>query len=303
MTRLAILSDIHGNLPAFEAVIADMAAFAPDHVIVAGDLINMAPFSAEVLERVFALGWSAIRGNHEYYLLEYGTDREPEARRNWDSIGALYEQLQGRWYNTIAALPDELTLYYGDAPPIRVVHGVPGDPFTAIDRLSDEERASDLLGGVNEPTVVAGHYHLSFEKQLNGWQVLNAGSLGVPMDGYQDASYLILDSTDSGWQPTFRRVPVNYAPLFAEFERQRFVEQFGVIGHVMVAQFRYARPVIAAYAAWLKAHDPGAAWTIETFDTYVNSDDAWDYIPAIYQYNQHLGITPQPCSLSDNGTG
>jgi hypothetical protein len=121
------------------------------------------------------------------------------------------------------------------------------------------------------------------------------------LDGYQDASYMLLDSTETGWKPTFRRVPVDYAPLYAEFERQRFVEQYGMVGHLFVEQFRYARPIIAAYAHWLRDHHPDAEWAVDTLNVYLNSTEAWDYIPAIYQYNEHLGVTAEPCSLSDNG--
>lgn len=77
MTRLAVLADIHGNLPALEAVIEDMAQFAVDHVVVAGDSINVGPFSREVLEVISARNWAVIRGNNGYYVTEYQTPRMP----------------------------------------------------------------------------------------------------------------------------------------------------------------------------------------------------------------------------------
>ncbi len=283
MTRLAILSDIHGNLPALEAVIADLEPFQPDHVVVAGDLINAGPFSPQVMQRVQDLGWAAIRGNHEYYLLEY-----PARRREWVTLPYLYEQLAGRWYNTIAALPDELTLRYPDGPPIRVIHGLPGNPWDALHRLSTPEDVDTLLAGVEESTVICGHYHLSFEKRVNGWQVLNPGSLGVPMDGSQDANYLILDSTGEGWQPTFRRVPVDYAPLFEEFERQRFVENCGFIGYLIVQQFVHARTVINAFYLWRAEHCPDEPESIALVDEFLDSGQMWRYTTAPYRYNRHL---------------
>ena len=71
MTQLAILSDIHGNLPALDAVLNDLAQFKVDQVVVAGDVINWGPFSAQVMERVTREGWPALRGNTEFYLLDY----------------------------------------------------------------------------------------------------------------------------------------------------------------------------------------------------------------------------------------
>lgn len=288
MTRLAILSDVHGNLPALEAVIADMAPFQPDQVIVSGDLINIGPFSAQVMQRVTDLGWATIRGNHEYYLLEHNTPHEPESRQRWVTLPLLHEQLKGRWYNHIAALPDDLTLYYPDAPPIRVFHGLPGDPFQALTRTSSDDEVRAALAGVEESTTISGHYHLSFEHHVDGWHSLNPGSLGAPLDGLQDANYLILDSDGDGWRATFRRVAVDYAPLFAEFERQRFVEQCGVIGYLIVQQFRQARTVIASFDRWHKTQYPDDPATIALVDEFLSSGDLWQYALPPYRYNQHL---------------
>jgi predicted phosphodiesterase len=77
MTTLAILSDLHGNLPALEAVLAELAPLGVDQVIVAGDVINWGPFSAQVTARVIERGWAPIRGNNEFYLLDYSTPRAP----------------------------------------------------------------------------------------------------------------------------------------------------------------------------------------------------------------------------------
>jgi predicted phosphodiesterase len=103
MTRLAILADIHGNLPALEAVLADLAQFAVDHVIVAGDVVNWGPFSAPVMERVTRAGWAVIRGNNEFYLLDYNTPRQPEHWREFELLPWLHGQLKGKWHRLIAA--------------------------------------------------------------------------------------------------------------------------------------------------------------------------------------------------------
>src|SRR5688500_16051015 len=112
MTRLAVLSDIHANLPALEAVIVDMAQFEVDQVIVAGDSISAGPYSPEVLEQITAQNWAIIRGNHEFYLLDYRTPREPASWAQYTMPRYLSQQLAGRWHNLIASLPDSLTLYY-----------------------------------------------------------------------------------------------------------------------------------------------------------------------------------------------
>lgn len=78
MTRLAILSDVHGNLPALEAVTQDLAQFRVDQVIVAGDLVNVGPFPEQVVERIVESGWVVVRGSGELFPLDYGTPRAPD---------------------------------------------------------------------------------------------------------------------------------------------------------------------------------------------------------------------------------
>ena len=129
MTRLAVLADIHGNLPALQAVIKDMAQFAVDQVVVAGDSVNWGPFSREVMEVVSAGGWAAICGNNELYALDFETPRMPPHWSSFTLPPILREQLGADWLNAIACLPDELCLRFLDAPALRVFHGVPGDPF------------------------------------------------------------------------------------------------------------------------------------------------------------------------------
>src|SRR5690606_7546816 len=113
-------------------------------------------------------------------------------------------------------------------------------------------------------------------------------SVGLPMDGLSDASYLILDSTGEGWQPTFRRVPVDLEPLYAEFERQGYVEKCGVIGYLIVQQFKTARTVIVAYEHGRKKTHPGVESSIELVDEFLASGKLWANLPAAYQYNGHL---------------
>ena len=76
-TRIAILADIHANMPAFEAVIADIEQQSPDEIIIAGDLVGRGPQGSAVVERVIELGWPSVRGNHEDYLINFFHERIP----------------------------------------------------------------------------------------------------------------------------------------------------------------------------------------------------------------------------------
>lgn len=253
MTRLAILSDIHGNLPALEAVITDLAGQGVEQVIVAGDLINWGPFSAQVVERVHEAGWAIIRGNHELVLLDHGTPHEPAA---WADRAAfpiphwLQRQLSPAQRLAIALWPDTLVVRPPDAPPLRIVHGSPRDHVEAIYPGISAAELAPMLTGVEEETIIAGHTHLPMNRQIGRWHVLNPGSVGMMIDGTHDARYLILDGDARGWRGEPRRVPYDKAPLFAEFARLGFIEECGLIGELVVEEFRTARLRIAPFLRW-----------------------------------------------------
>ncbi len=141
-----------------------------------------------------------------------------------------------------------------------------------------------MLAGVEETTVIAGHTHLAMDRKAGRWHIMNPGSVGVPLDGIFSASYMLLEGTDEGWQPTFRRVPFDYEPLFHEFERQRFVEECGVIGYLVVEEFRTARLQLLPFLDWRAACRPSAPLTTGLLDEF-REIDIWEYTPAFYRDN------------------
>ncbi len=284
MTRLALLADIHGNLPALEALQRDLAQFTVEAVIVAGDVVNWGPFSAQVMERVVNEQWAVIRGNNEFYLLEYQTPREPEAWRHYTIPLWLKRQLAGRWHSVIAAWPDTLSLRFADAPPIRVVHGTPQGNSDPIYPTTPEAELTPLLAGLEERTLIAGHTHLPMDRRVNGWRLLNPGSVGLPMDGTFPASYMLLEASDGDWQATFRQVPYDNEPLFHEFERQGFVEECGVVAHLAVEEFKTGRLRVLPFLSWHQATCPTAPLTADLLPEFARAN-IWDYTPRGFHVN------------------
>ncbi len=285
MTHLAVLSDIHGNLPALEAVMTDMAQFEIDRVIVAGDIINWGPQSAEVIEIVTREGWAVIRGNNEFYLLNYNTPRQPAHWVDYSLLPWLYGQLKGRWHNLIATWPDELSLQFPDAPPIRVFHASPADHWRGIHPLMSDAEIAAKLENVTEPVAIGAHTHLGMNRQVGRWQMLNPGSVGVPLDGLGGASYMLLRGDASGWQPTFRRVPFATAPVLAAFEAQHFVEEYGTVARLVMKEFETARMHVHPFNVWKRTYHPDAPVTESLVQAFEQADP-WPYIPLEYHLNR-----------------
>lgn len=290
MTKLAVLADLHGNLPALEAVLADLAQFPVDQVIVAGDLISWGPFSAAVVERVLAEGWGVIRGNHEFVLLDYGTSRAPSAwadLRAFPIPGWLHRQVAGKYRARIALWPDTLCYRSPEAPPLRIVHGSPRHNSEPIYPGISAEALTPILAGVAEETIIAGHTHIPMDRRIGRWHILNPGSVGMMLDGTNTARYMLLDGDHSGWRGTFRCVEYSKDALFAEFDRLGFADECGVIGQLVLEEFRTARLRIAPFLRWRQAVCPDAPIIAETLERF-RAVDPEDYTPVAHR----LTLTP-----------
>ena len=286
MTRLALLADIHGNLPALEAVLARLATQAVDQVVIAGDVINWGPFSAAVLERVCGQGHAIIRGNNEYYLLEYGTARMPAHWRDYELLPWLHGQLDDHWRREIACWPDELSLRFADAMPLRVVHGAPGDHLCSLHPLLDEATLAGRLAEVAEPTVVAAHSHLPLDRQAGGRHLINPGSVGVPLDGRPGiARYALLEGRPAGWSVRQQCVSYDLTPLFAEFARQGFAEQYGITAQLVIEEFRTATLQVHPFNVWRQSCCPRALLNAATLARF-RAADILQYTPPEYHFGR-----------------
>ena len=284
MTKLAILADIHGNLPALEAVLDDLKPTRVDRIVVAGDLVNWGPFSAQVVERAHDERWAVIRGNNEYYLLDHGTTRAPSSwsdRSQYPLLPWLQSQFTSELRAVVATWPDTIGLRFADGPALRIVHGTPRSPWEPLHSNASDAELRAALDGTEESVVVAAHTHIAMDRRVDRWRVFNPGSVGVPLDGSFDARYLILESDGKDWQPTFRRVSYDRQPLFDEFERQRFQEQCGVVGELVVDEFRAARLRLHPFAVWRNTCYPDRPVTPELLDEFRQVD--WRrYAPSAY---------------------
>lgn len=210
---LAVLYDIHGNLPALEAVLAE-AAGANAHLL-GGDYGTPSPWPCETLDLLRTLENATwIRGNGERWLFEPPADR-PEVGEAYDAFvpGSLPEE-ELRW---LYALPSQVEL-----EGVLYVHGCAvrdDDSFAPEPQPEDEAR----LGGVHDRTVVFGHSHVQFRRPgPNGTHLLNPGSVGMPLDGDVRAAWAVWDGSDFAFRRTaydVERAAAGWRALDGDFGR------------------------------------------------------------------------------------
>lgn len=213
---LAILYDIHGNLPALDAVLADADRAGADAFVLGGDYALFGPCPRESAERLLELeGADWIRGNGERW-----TARPADAPQNeiiQGAAAACAELLGPELTAQLAALPFDL-----ERDGTRYVHASPVSDVRSFGPEHDDSE-EEMLEGVLETRLVFGHTHLPFRRDAQaGIELLNPGSVGMPFDGDRRAAYVLVDDAGGIEQ---RRVEYDVERTLAEL-RRRFDHPF-----------------------------------------------------------------------------
>jgi predicted phosphodiesterase len=288
MTRLAILADIHGNMPALDAVITDMQQYNPDHVIVLGDLINGAPFDSEVVDRVMNSNWATIRGNHELFVLNLGTERARPADNKSKTLQWVSENVAD-WLPTLASLPDSLTLTFRDGPLIRVEHGIPGNPNRALRQESTPREVIEALADVRERTFLHGHHHIPYERTVADFHIIDPGSVGLSQNGVRQAYYAILDSAGDRWEVTQHAIDYDFEAVAAAFEERHILDMDEVAGRLKLDEIRLARQLSNPFRDWFYSeHGEEATPTLEHVEQFMADRDTWwRFMRSDYRVNEN----------------
>jgi putative phosphoesterase len=178
--RVAALCDVHGNLPALEAVLAEVASLEVDRIVCGGDVVA-GPFPRDCLERLRAADAVFVRGN-----ADRESPRAPEGTWEW-----IVGQLDPASLEFLAGLPLTVSL-----DGVLYCHGSPRDDDEILTRVSPDERFRAALEGVEERLVVGGHTHVQFERIIDGIRFVNAGSVGIPYEGKRGAFWALLEGEE-----------------------------------------------------------------------------------------------------------
>ena len=204
--RVAIVSDIHGNRTAFEAVLADLRQASPDLVLHGGDLADSGSSPIEIVDTIRSLGWHGVAGNTDQMLaspetLEVFASHSPQMTSLWDALREMAactrEQLGEGRLAWLRALP-----LAQSSSVFALMHASPGDPWHAPALNASDAELISVYGDLSQSMVIYGHIHRPYVRRLPGITVVNTGSVGQSHDGDRRACYLLLD----GKQLEHRRV-------------------------------------------------------------------------------------------------
>ncbi|WP_161880319.1 metallophosphoesterase family protein [Deinococcus alpinitundrae] len=212
--RAAIFGDIHGNLPALEAVLADLRRHAPDVLICLGDVAMTGPFPAECLHLVASLNCPVVMGNADAELLSPWPAFQP---RGLPDEREIYE-LDGWSHAAVGERERRLVRTYQPTvdllPGVLAFHGSPQSNTEVLNAETPEARLNELRAEfASASRWIGSHTHRPLLRTLEGWQLLNPGSVGLPFElrngvyvNVARAEYLLLDRLGEHWNAQFRQV-------------------------------------------------------------------------------------------------
>jgi putative phosphoesterase len=219
--RIVLFSDIHGNVVALEAVLAEIRReAAPDALFVAGDLVLLGPRPADALALLRSIeGARFVKGNTDQYLIDDADDEQ--------EVAFARQLLSNDDIAFVRDLPFEQRLEVAPDHELLVVHANPRDLEGQIRPDSSDEMLRPMLLGVTSEIVAFGHYHVPFVRRLDDWTLVDVASVGLPRDGDQRAVYAVLDWEHGAWRVEHKRVA---------FDIQAVARDFAAVGFPGAAQ-------------------------------------------------------------------
>ncbi|HLA08795.1 MAG TPA: metallophosphoesterase family protein [Anaerolineales bacterium] len=192
--RVAAIYDIHGNLPALEAVLQEIRQADVDHVVVGGDVVP-GPMPRETLTCLLDLNVPVqfIQGNGEVEVLAQmaGVDTGTVPERFREVVRWVAQQLHPEYEQVLASWPKTLRIEIRGLGQVLFCHATPRSDTEIFTRLTSEDRLLPVFEGLNVPVVVCGHTHMQFDRTIGRIRVVNAGSVGMPY-GEPGADWLLL---------------------------------------------------------------------------------------------------------------
>jgi putative phosphoesterase len=182
-SRVAVLSDVHGNASALAAVLSELETVQPDLIVFGGDL-TWGPLPEETFELVQGLEAKFVRGNADRAVLEGLSTTE---RDQWMQAHHTPEVR-----DFLATFEEQVVVEVDGLGAVRLCHGSPRTDEECVTPETPEERVREFSAGIDERVIVTAHVHIQFDREVAGIRSVNAGSVGLPYEGRPGAYWALL---------------------------------------------------------------------------------------------------------------
>jgi predicted phosphodiesterase len=222
--RVALISDVHGNAIALDAVLRDISRVGVDRTVCLGDTATLGPAPLEVLSTLRDRAIPCIQGNHDAFLLE------PELLRTYTEAPPIVaavdwcrSELPAWAIDFVRGFLPGLKLELGAGAALELFHGTPRSHMEDLLATTPAEKLEDMLNGLQASVMAGGHTHIQMLRQHRGTLIVNTGSVGAPFKEFVDhgpptilphAEYATVEASSGGIEVTLRRVEVDRGALW-----------------------------------------------------------------------------------------
>ncbi len=225
--RIALFSDVHGNAVAFRAVLADLDGQDLDGAVCLGDHAQGGPQPTDSLELLRDLGYPAVYGNSDHFLLTLDSGEEEVTPQQIENATWSKAQLRDELLTFHEDFRPTVELDLGEGRTLLAFHGTPRSRDEIVDPWMDEKKFRAPFEGLEAAVFAGGHTHQQWARRMGDAYYVNPGSVGLPLDHHQSAStpradvcaeYAILRVEDPGVGVEFRRIPFDVEELLESIE-------------------------------------------------------------------------------------
>jgi predicted phosphodiesterase len=264
--RIAVISDIHGNLHALEAILEDVKSQGVDEIVIAGDTVNIHPQSRQCFELVMALGCPVLQGNHEEYVYSVGSNPILEQLR-FQGVRWTNQQFSTTQLETMRNLPRVLF-----RPDLLITHSTVRSLSESIRANTSTDDLRAMFADTSEQFIVRGHNHKWFEKHWDNRQLWSLESAGLPLGGRLEAQYAIL-MKQKNWTLEPQFVKYKYEATLADFN-QTYIADIGELGHLFKLEFIYAKNFLLPFLQqYLEAVDANQISLEDAVRQFISTQD------------------------------
>jgi putative phosphoesterase len=287
--RLAIMADVHGNLPALEAVLSDMQQFQPGAILVAGDLVG-GPDQNETTRILQEMGAWMIRGNSDTNVLRFAGKGVPpgwQTSKQFALYRWAYENLDPEMMDLLEGLPEQQVVHLDDIPPIRLVHGSPRDPSENLLPDMDQKTIEGFLAQMEEPVLVCGHTHIPWMLKKGKHLAVNPGAVCGPNNGVCGAQYALLSWDGNHWEVDHRLLPYDLNLVRLRFRKSGLLDEVGVMARVFLLTIETGIDIAEVFLPYAYELAEGAGYQ----DCLVVPDEIWDLADRTFNWDRFLAVS------------
>jgi predicted phosphodiesterase len=284
--KVAVISDIHGNMHALEAALDDISRQDVDRIVCAGDVPNPFLRSREAWLKLKELGIPVIRGNHEDYIVSYYSGDRPEVHDSvqFQPIQIVARHLGPEIAREFAALPFDMLIPGPSGDDLYLCHASP--QHNARSYLLGVDSAMQASFAERVPasarTVVAGHIHTQWSGSFRDKNLVICGSVGLPHHGKPEAEYAILTHRGGAWRWDLRTVPYDLDAALAEYRDSGAFAQGGPIAWMIYDELLCGEPRLVHFLPALFAQTPAHSLSIEGWsaaaEAYLKKIGRWQTV-------------------------